>query len=140
MAPELQFREGKACDERAHLNLTNVRLCVANFLAAYIWAVSADAQPTLYEILSNGQDSCGEFLMGDMSRQMIDVEWMLGFISGVNSRASAGDRMVGQSVRDIEAIPAWVQQYCRSHPLNYMPGAAEALRSELSKREDGRQY
>lgn len=103
-----------------------------------LFAISAAAQPAMFDILSNGQDSCGEFLAGGTQHQEVDIEWILGFISGVNAMSPAGERMVGRSIRDIEAVTAWVQEYCRSHPLDYMPNAAGTLRVELSKREVGR--
>jgi hypothetical protein len=88
-------------------------------------------------LLSNGQDSCGEFLEGTPHYQLLDVEWILGFISGTDSRAAtASERMVGSSFRDGEAVRAWVQQYCQTHASEYLPGAAEALRTEFAKREE----
>jgi hypothetical protein len=107
-------------------------------ITVLIAADPATAQPYGYEYLSNGQDSCGEFVAGGSLRQQVDVEWILGFISGVNSRGAIGDRMVGRSIRDIDAIAAWVQHYCQSHALDIMPTVAEALRNELARRE-GRQ-
>jgi len=89
--------------------------------------------------LSNGQDSCGEFLAGNPQHQQLDVAWILGFISGADSRgATASEREVGSSLRDPFAVQAWVQQYCRTHAFDYLPQAAEALRNEFAKRE-GRQ-
>ncbi len=113
-----------------------LKIAIVANVVVLLSAMSAVAQPAM--ILSNGQDSCGEFLAGGMQHQEVDIEWILEFISGVNSMSPAGDRMVGRSIRDIEAVTAWVQQYCRSHPLDYMPNAAGALRVELSKRESGR--
>lgn len=91
-----------------------------------------------FMVLSNGQDSCGQFLAANDAKKMIDVEWILGFLSGQNSLAQGNSRMVGRSVHDIQAIAAWMQEFCRSHALDYMPAAAEALRTELSERESDR--
>ena len=92
-----------------------------------------------FSVLSNGQDSCGEFLAGNPQHQQLDLVWILGFISGANSRgATASEREVGSSLRDPFAVQAWVQQYCRTHAFDYLPQAAEALRNEFAKRE-GRQ-
>jgi hypothetical protein len=108
---------------------------------AGVCALPARAQlaygPFLF--LSNGQDSCGEFLAGSPEHQQIDVEWILGYISGVDSRgATPSERPVGSSFGDGAAVAAWVQEYCRSHALDYIPQAAEALRNEFARRE-GRQ-
>ena len=118
------------------------RLYAAGAVIAGTCALPASAQisrPAAGMILSNGQDSCGEFLAGDQWHQQIDVEWILGYISGVNTRGQTeNDRLVGTSFRDGAAVAAWVQQYCRSHALDVMPTVAEALRTEFAKRE-GRQ-
>jgi hypothetical protein len=118
------------------------KTALAGLCILYSTQAVAQAPPPAYQlfwILSNGQDSCGEFLAGNPQRHQLDIEWILGYIGGINSRAAPADRMVGQSVRDIAAIGAWVQQYCQSHPLDPIPGAAEALRAELGRREGGTQ-
>jgi hypothetical protein len=108
------------------------------FVLAGACAPPASAQLTHgpFLFLSNGQDSCGEFLAGSPQRQQLDIAWILGFISGADSRgATVSERVVGSSFRDVEAVQAWVQQYCRTHAFDYLPQAAEALRNEFAKRE-----
>ena len=112
-------------------------LAIGAVIAGMCCALPATAQ--LGAVLSNGQDSCGEFLAGNPQHQQLDLVWILGFISGANSRgATASEREVGSSYRDPFAVQAWVQQYCRTHAFDYLPQAAEALRNEFAKRE-GRQ-
>lgn len=114
----------------AAIVLIGVCTLPANAQQAPPWGPNAP-----FMLLSNGQDSCGEFLEGTPQYQLLDVEWILGFISGTDSRATASERMVGSSFRDGEAVRAWVQQYCQTHASDYLPGAAEALRTEFAKQE-----
>jgi hypothetical protein len=120
-----------------------IRILALGAVIAGTCALPASAQtsgPTgPHRVLSNGLDSCGEFLAGDPQHQQMDVVWVLGYITGADSRGqSENDRNVGSSFRDPQGVAAWVQQYCREHGLDLMPKVAEALRNEFAKRE-GRQ-
>jgi hypothetical protein len=97
------------------------------------------ARAETYTFLSNGLDSCGQYLAAGQVRQDTDVEWVLGFISGANWAATTqNDRHVGSSFTDPEAINAWVEQYCRGHPLDKIADAAVAIRVEYARREGRR--
>ena len=101
--------------------------------------ISHPAPNAMFEILSNGQDSCGEFLAGGQSHQVLDAMWILGYITGADSRGvTVSDRAVGTSFRDGGGVIAWLQQCCRQHGLNVMVAAAEALRDEFARREGRR--
>jgi hypothetical protein len=54
-------------------------------------ASSGFAQPAAYEVLSNGMDSCGEYLTGSPQHRQLDLAWRVGFIGGVNSRGALSD-------------------------------------------------
>jgi hypothetical protein len=120
-----------------------IRLFAVGAVVAGMCVLPASAQINSSKgtaaVLSNGQNSCGEFLAGDRQSQAINLSWILGYITGANSRGqAANDRSVGGSFRDPEAATAWVQQYCRSHAFDYVFQAAEALREEFAKREGRR--
>lgn len=120
-----------------------MRIIAAGVVLTGVCALPASAQishpAAPHELLSNGQDRCSEFLAGDQQRQTIDVAWILGYITGVDSRGvSEADRAVGSSFHDGAAVAAWVQKYCLSNPYDIMARVAEALRNEFAMRE-GRQ-
>jgi hypothetical protein len=100
-------------------------------------ASAASAEQLPFMMLSNGQDSCGEFLAGDHERQMIDIEWILGFISGVNFMSAPGERAAGKNLPHTDALRAWVQNYCGSRAFELIPTVALALRAELIRRQGG---
>lgn len=88
-----------------------------------------------YVILSNGQITCGDFLSDNPSTQASDTEWVLGYISGLNKSAPVGSRNAGASFTTPASVTAWLQNYCRTHALDFLPSAAEALRAEFLRRE-----
>jgi hypothetical protein len=123
------------------LTMLEVRMIAVSTVIAGCCTLPANAQishPTdnePFEILSN-DDSCVEFLAAGPEHQLLDVEWILGYISGANSRGrTKDDRAVGTSLIDNPGVTAWVQKYCRQHDLDPMPAAAEAFRDELARRE-----
>ena len=85
-------------------------------------------------ILSEGATTCGSFIT-EPPRQNIRVAWVLGYITGANSRAAAPYKTVGQSFRDPDTIKGWLLSYCRSHALEKLANAAEALRHDLRVHE-----
>jgi hypothetical protein len=93
----------------------------------------ADRVP--FQVLSNGAITCGEFLADGERTQASDTEWVLGYITGRNRVAPLGSRNAGSSFTAPAAVTAWLQDYCRTHALDYLIGAAEALRIEFLRRE-----
>jgi hypothetical protein len=86
-------------------------------------------------VLANGTESCGKFLGREEVLQKADALWILGYISGANSR-SESYRMIGQSIHDAgTTVVEWARHYCQEHPLDPLVNVAEALRFELIKRE-----
>jgi hypothetical protein len=80
-------------------------------------------------------ESCGKFLGREEVLQKADALWILGYISGANSR-SESYRMIGQSIHDAgTTVVAWARHYCQEHALDPLVSVAEALRFELIKRE-----
>ena len=91
-------------------------------------------------ILSEGATTCGEFI-AQPAMQTIRMEWVLGYISGVNAgisrsaKASQAETMAGQSFERTETAIGWLQGYCSAHPLDVLVSAAEALRNDFMRHE-----
>jgi hypothetical protein len=86
-------------------------------------------------VLSNGTITCGEFLSDSPPTQAADTEWVLGYISGRNRESSVGSRMAGASFTAPQSVTAWLQNHCRTHPLDRLADAADKLRDDFLRRE-----
>lgn len=86
-------------------------------------------------ILSEGATTCGEFVAQPGSQQAIRMEWVLGYISGANSRSIGQDRFVGRSFEQPDTVMGWLQSYCSAHALDVLVTAAEALRKDFIAHE-----
>jgi hypothetical protein len=109
-----------------------------------VLAVSANAQasniidntPSL--VLSDGATTCGEYI-AEPDVRTLRAAWVLGYISGRNRQAiSPQDRMIGTSFDKPAALKGWLLNYCQSHSLDDLNRAADDLRAEFLKREQGR--
>ena len=82
------------------------------------------------------QTSCGSWTQARANHQSAGMEfWAMGFVSG----ASFGRQLeVGtgilDSATDAQAIYSWIDNYCRSKPLELLPVAATYLVIELRGR------
>lgn len=59
------------------------------------------------------------------------VQWVAGYLSGVNTERTSSDFLVGT---DFDGLMAWVDNYCQSHPLDAVGVAAAKLVIELRSR------
>lgn len=109
--------------------------CLTALTMSVATAIAADNPDQPYIVLSNGQTTCGEYLKDTELQVRVDVEWVLGYISGVNRFAPANTRMAGSSYREPEAVTAWLANYCRAHALDLLAKAADELRQEFIRRE-----
>ncbi len=100
-------------------------LCIVTLLlAAYL--SDAQAQPRyVIEPKSNGL-SCSTWT--NTSKQSYESQayskWVFGFISGINLENPSGDFLQG---RDADGLIAWIDNYCRSNPLNRITQAVVEL-------------
>ena len=85
-------------------------------------------------ILSESQSTCGAYNT-QPQMQAIRASWVLGYISGVNSRSPASEALAGRSFQIPATVIEWLQSYCASHPLDIMAVAAEALRRDFLAQE-----
>ena len=86
-------------------------------------------------ILSEGTTTCGSFI-AEPSRQTIRVAWILGYMTGANSRAVAPYKTVGEGFQDSDTIKGWLLSYCGGHAHAELATAAEALRHDLRAHEE----
>jgi hypothetical protein len=59
--------------------------------------------------------------------------WAMGFVSGA-SFVRQLETGIPESVTDAQAIYSWIDNYCRSKPLELFPSAAANLAIELRAR------
>ena len=109
----------------------------AAFLSVLLAVLQAEAAniDEAFLVLSNGTETCGAMLADNQPALAADVEWVLGYISGLNRHAPPGERYAGSSFRHGASVSAWLQNYCQTHALDSLAQAADALRAEFLRRE-----
>ncbi len=91
---------------------------------------TAGAQPPgSFQPSGAATESCGSWSASRRAnnvRSWVTEQWVLGFLSGVAYAASSSgpDPLTGV---DDEAVWAWVDNYCRAHPLDWLLHAAVAF-------------
>jgi hypothetical protein len=87
--------------------------------------------------------SCGSYTTGRATQQSQRLEdWVIGFLSGVNVGLGSlsGVNVAGNADTEFlkgvvgEAIWAWLDNYCRDHPLDLFQDAVAVLVRELVSR------
>jgi hypothetical protein len=81
-----------------------------------------------------GGHSCGTWLETRQNQDAARVgreSWVLGYVSGANSSKDGDDFLVEP---DAQAIFAWLDNYCRQHPLERLVKASSMLIDELKMR------
>ena len=84
-----------------------------------------------------GRDACSDWLSDrsgtSASAQLASrgrVEWISGFLSGVNLFADKSGHLKG-GVDDPDGVLVWIDTYCRAHPTDPQWAAAAALVLDL---------
>lgn len=85
-------------------------------------------------ILSEGATTCGEYT-AEPAKEMLRASWVLGYISGANSRSPMPEAFAGSSFQMPATVIGWLQSYCTAHPLDVMVNASEALRRDFLAHE-----
>jgi hypothetical protein len=73
-----------------------------------------------------GVSSCGKWIAANQAQHLTYSAWVLGFVSGFGHAAVTDLRET-----DADAIDAWMNKFCREHPLETISHASQALVSEL---------
>jgi hypothetical protein len=77
-------------------------------------------------IIGAGVDSCRTWIDDRSQRNagsLQDEQWVLGLLSGV-ALADASDPLKGM---DTQGVWAWIDNYCRAHPIETIAHAAESF-------------
>jgi hypothetical protein len=83
-----------------------------------------------YQVIGAGAVSCGTWTKERSDPQAhslasIDVNWVLGFLSGIGYAGVGGDNPLRGM--DNEGVSGWIDNYCRAHPIDHISGAAAAF-------------
>jgi hypothetical protein len=104
------------------------RCIVCSTLAALIFAATSTAQAQNEPLRTGitpatGGLSCGRWTNTPKRSHEREVftKWVLGFLSGVNIESEGSDFLKSM---DVDALTAWVDNYCRANPLH---GITEAM-------------
>jgi hypothetical protein len=104
---------------------------------------AAVAEPQRYGVLGDGNTSCGTCTRDRTGGAVFDrasanfhLAWVLGFLSGMNYHHATRQK-VGNITRgtDIDGLFAWIDNYCKQHPLDTIANATEALYGALLEKE-----
>lgn len=105
-------------------------------VVALFWAVApAISKPNAsgtVAVMGAGANSCGTWTtehQAPSARSTADDEWVLGYLTGVNSFGAGSSNISGNI--DNAGVLAWVTNYCTSHPLDPINIAASSLVFEL---------
>jgi hypothetical protein len=99
-------------------------------IALIVIAGTAQAAGKPFAFAGLGDLSCGKYLHEPDEKRAIHGWWLAGFVSGANSTKGRQTTESG----DAEAAQAWVDEYCRTHPLDNFVQAAVKLDEELDRR------
>ncbi len=107
--------------------------CVSLALCVFVGKAWADdGNATVY---GAGAESCGRWLASssDQGTRLYNESWVLGWLS------AAGHYNVHGPMQDTDAdaVSAWLDSYCKEHPLDSLHVASAVLVRELSKRAKG---
>ena len=107
-----------------------MRFLLPAALAVAMITGAAEAQPGSFHPLGAASMSCGDWTAArreNKPRSWAAEQWVLGFLSGVGYAGNQYglDPLTGV---DDQGVWAWVDNYCRDHPLDLLVIAAEALR------------
>jgi hypothetical protein len=100
-------------------------------------AISSAAEA--YTSAGSGTASCGAWTAARRDRQALNLEqWILGFLTGVADLAASRGVTVPGKVDplngvDVQAVWAWVDNFCHAHPLETVIEAGEAFATERSQ-------
>jgi hypothetical protein len=113
-------------------------------LAILIVGASETRAEKMVTVLGLGNKSCGSWIEARRANNVtsdIFEGWIAGFLSGSNSIAAhtAGIDILSEASTqgDAQGLWAWIDNYCRAHPLNSIAAAADALGAELIRRAAG---
>jgi hypothetical protein len=106
------------------------RLLAGAVLILAVSALGVAAQEGKVRILGSGSASCGVWTAARHDKHAGGFEqWVLGYASGVGSGSHASGRQDVNPLLGVDAqgVLAWIDNYCRDHPLEMVVDAANAF-------------
>jgi hypothetical protein len=121
-----------------------MKLCTLASAVMMIGTLATVSPVSGQTIMGAGMISCGEWLRlrsfvsrGQNFKELASAyqaqAWVDGFISGFNYRDHIGPDLLA-SRPDGAAMYAWIDNYCRSKPLDFVASAVVGLVKELESR------
>jgi hypothetical protein len=109
-----------------------VKLLTTILIATTLVVPPASAEEReLRKYIGEGANSCGAWTFErqqNSTKSALYATWVLGYVSGQNADASTTNFLQGV---DAGAILGWIDNYCRSNPLEKIVTAAGSLVVEL---------
>lgn len=91
------------------------------FALLVLLAVVLPGPAEAFNLIGQGTQSCGTWTATRRAGKAFGFEqWVLGFLSGVGW-IGPDDPMLGT---DAEGVWAWIDNYCRAHPIDPLANAA----------------
>jgi hypothetical protein len=106
-------------------------------IAMAVLSTSTTSGAAAKAIMGFGLQSCGSWIdwreHGKSLVRTAAEAWVAGYLSGLNFGGDPGlpDILLGA---DPPALRAWIDKYCREHPLDHLSKATETLSIELMRR------
>ena len=112
---------------------------------SYLGSFGALSQDKLnYTVVGAGTNSCESWTESrrDNSKYGFILatgyqNWVLGFLSGANDALTIKHHTDILKHTDLDAVWAWVDNYCQSHPLDQISTGVEYLVVELDRKAGG---
>ena len=117
---------------RATAAIATVLLCAASSASTQPADPGKGVEPLTY---GAGNRSCGKWLAdrGNNVVHNVDLSWVLGWLSAAGGYSWAlSQGRTGPRHTDADAVSAWLDKYCREHPLDSLGAAAANLVNELT--------
>ena len=107
------------------------------FSAGAAWKAEAGE----YKILGPGNKSCGAWIAESKKQALLYYQnsgWVLGYISAFNTwgplEKKPGVSHISKGT-DVDGLFAWIDNWCRANPLDWISDASVALIKQLIKRK-----
>jgi hypothetical protein len=89
-------------------------------------------------MISPGMDTCSTWTQGRRSHGVAELNaraWIAGYLSALNAAVSGHLNVdILKDNIDVEGLWAWIDSFCRNHPLDTIQSAANGLGDELIRR------
>jgi hypothetical protein len=108
-------------------------------LCAVLYLSITSVQARDFRIKGAGAESCGTWVaeIGTNPGARENHQWVLGYVTAFNRFGLGTDADVSKGA-DPPGLIAWIDNYCRTHPLDTVETGAARLIDELQQRTGAR--